>query len=175
MNVYECNENQFVENIRRLVDSNNKIIVNRRITLYDDQKYGLSTLPDKEFESYSMIAYRNGYKRTVYSKVPFIDEYHNHLYKENEVLHSASNLLFPRLFIPYYKVEYSFNIWGNMYLHSFDLLFKSEIKLEKRKIQGNNLLVHILRFIAPDERIMMLKLPEQVIILDVKKLTRIFE
>ena len=175
MSIYECNENQFIENVRRLAESDNKFIVNRRITLQDDHRYGLATLPDQEFVKYNPICYRKRYKHTVYAKIPFLDEFHKHLYNENDVLHSSSALLMPRLSLPYYRVEYSFNIWGSRYIHTFDVLFKPEIKLEKRKIRNNKLLVHTLKFNIPDEKMLSLRLPDKVIVLDVKKLTRIFD
>jgi polyhydroxyalkanoate synthesis regulator protein len=40
MPTYECNEHQFVENIRRLIETSQKFLVNRRISWHDDAKYG---------------------------------------------------------------------------------------------------------------------------------------
>lgn len=175
MSVYECDENQFIENVRRLAESGNKFIVNRKISLQDDHRYGLATLPDLEFEKYAQICYRKRYKHTVYAKVPFIDEFHKYLYNENDVLHSSSNLMMPRLSLPYYRIEYSFSIWGSRYIHTFDVLFKPEIKLEKRRIKGEKVLVHTLKFNMPTDKMLLLRLPDKVIVLDVKKLTRIFD
>src|SRR6266496_1161363 len=56
MPVYECNEHQFVENIRRLIETSQKFLVNRRITWHDDARYGPAILPDDEFDRYAMIA-----------------------------------------------------------------------------------------------------------------------
>jgi hypothetical protein len=81
----------------------------------------------------------------------------------------------PRLSIPYYRVEYSFSIWGSMYIHTFDVLFKPEIKLEKRKVKNKSMLVHTLKFNMPEEDMLSLRLPDKVVVLDVKKLTRIFD
>ena len=50
MPLYECNENQFVENIRRLLEAREKFLVNRKIVLHDDAKYGPATLPEEEFK-----------------------------------------------------------------------------------------------------------------------------
>ncbi len=176
MNIYECSEDQFIENIRRLVEAGNKFIVNRRIILQDDYRYGLAILPDKEFEAYESICYRKGYKHTVYARVPFIDELHRRLYNANDVLHSSNNLTMPRLSLPYYRVEYSFSIWGSTYIHTFDLILKPEIRLEKRRVaRFDNMLVHTLRFNTPDERMLSLALPDGVVVLDVKKLTRVVD
>lgn len=185
MSVYECNENQFVENVRRLLDSGKGFVVNRRINLRDDYRYGLAILPDQEFEKYEIICERNGYKHTVYAKVPFLDDLHRRLYSSGEALHAASNLSLPRLSIPYYKVEYSFNLWGGTYLHTFDAIFEPEVVIEKsnlsprmrRNIQTrrSSMLVHVLKFNPPDEKLLALNLPKQVVILDVKKMTRIFD
>ena len=58
MPLYECNEHQFVENIRRLLESKEKFLVNRKIMLHDDAKYGPATMPDHEFKRYEMICTR---------------------------------------------------------------------------------------------------------------------
>ena len=50
MPLYECNEQQFVENIRRMIESSERFLVNRKINLHDDARYG-PALPDSEFES----------------------------------------------------------------------------------------------------------------------------
>ncbi|MGC2425479.1 MAG: hypothetical protein WA421_00465 [Nitrososphaeraceae archaeon] len=58
MPLYECNEQQFVENIRRLIETSEKFLVNRRISLHDDAKYGPATLPNEEFKRYTIICMR---------------------------------------------------------------------------------------------------------------------
>lgn len=185
MPFYECNENQFVENIRRLLESKQNFVVNRRISIYDDYRYGLATIPDQEFEKYAMICDRKSYKYTVYAKVPFIDDFHGRFYSEGEALHSASSLNFPRMSIPYYKVEYSFNLWGSTYSHMFDALFEPNLVIEKKDLSArmkkniqtrkSSMLVHVLKFDPPDDKMLALNLPKQVIILDVKKMTRVFD
>lgn len=185
MPFYECNENQFVENVRRLIESKQNFVVNRRISIYDDYKYGLATIPDQEFEKYSMICDRKGYKYTVYGRVPFIDDFHGRFYSESEALHSASNINFPKISIPYYKVEYSFNLWGSTYSHTFDALFEPNIVIEKKDLSArmkenirtrkSSMLVHVLKFDPPDDKMLALNLPKQVIIFDVKKMTRVFD
>lgn len=184
MAVYECNEQQFIENIARLLRSNvsEKIIVNRKVMLYDDHRYGLSILPEQEFIKYSSICERKGLKKSVYAKVPFIDEFHNKFYDANEILHSASNLSMPRLSIPYYRVEYSFSLWGNSYIYTFDVLFEPSIRIGKRRIptkvnkyrnKDDSMLIHILSLNQPNERILEIKLPKEVIVLDVKRMLRV--
>ncbi len=185
MPFYECNENQFVENVRRLIEAEQSFVVNRRITIYDDYRYGLATIPDQEFEKYSMICERKGYKYTVYAKVPFMDDFHGRFYSEGEPLHSASNFNFPRISIPYYKVEYSFNLWGSTYLHTFDALFEPHVSIDKKDLTARmkksiqtrkpSMLVHVLKLDPPDEKMLTLNLPARVIIFDVKKMSRVFD
>lgn len=180
MPFYECNENQFVENVRRLLDAKHSFVVNRRISMFDDQKYGLSTIPDQEFEKYAMICERKGFKYTAYARVPFVDDFHSRFYSAGDALHASSNLEFPRLSMPYYKVEYSFNLWGSTYFHSFDALFKPKIALEKkslpkRKAGRSGALVHVLHFEQPKEETLALNLPSTVMVMDVKKMNRVFD
>ncbi|MEM3017221.1 MAG: hypothetical protein QXW14_06995 [Candidatus Nitrosocaldus sp.] len=193
MAVYECNEQQFIENIVRLLNalSDNRLIVNRRVMLCDDHKYGPSILPEQEFAKYAGIMERKGVKRSVYAKIPFIDEFHNRFYYAEEILHSSSSLSTPRLSIPYYRVEYSFSLWGNSYIYTFDVLFEPEVVIEKRRLptgrmrrrigigsssspssSNNNILIHILRFNQPDERMFNINIPTQVVVLDVKRMIR---
>ncbi|HET7149577.1 MAG TPA: hypothetical protein VFI73_13900 [Candidatus Nitrosopolaris sp.] len=48
MPVYECNEHQFIENIRRLIETSQKFLVNRRIRSHDDDaRYGHAVLPEE--------------------------------------------------------------------------------------------------------------------------------
>lgn len=185
MPFYECNENQFVENVRRLIESRQSFAVNRRISIYDDYKYGLAIIPDQEFEKYAMICDRKGYKYTVYAKVPFVDDFHGRFYSEGETLHSGSTLNSPRISLPYYKVEYSFNLWGSTYLHTFDGLFEPNIVIEKKDLSArmrktiqtrkSGMLVHVLKLDPPDDKMLALNLPNQVIIFDIKKMTRVFD
>lgn len=185
MPFYECNENQFVENVRRLIESKQSFVVNRRISIYDDYKYGLAIIPDQEFEKYAMICDRKGYKHTVYAKVPFVDDFHGRFYSESETLHSGSSLNFPRISLPYYKVEYSFNLWGSTYSHTFDALFEPNVVIEKKDLSArmkktiqtrkSGMLVHVLKFDAPDDKMLALNLPNHVIIFDIKKMTRVFD
>ncbi|MEM3016441.1 MAG: hypothetical protein QXW14_02970 [Candidatus Nitrosocaldus sp.] len=195
MAVYECNEQQFIENIVRLLNtlSDNRLIVNRRVMLCDDHRYGPSILPEQEFAKYASIMERKGVKRTVYAKIPFIDDFHNRFYDAEEALHSSSSLSTPRLSIPYYRVEYSFSIWSNSYIYTFDVLFEPEVVIEKRRIPTNrikarvkmgsslssspnnnssSMLIHVLRFNQPDEKMLNINIPKQVIVLDVKGMIR---
>jgi hypothetical protein len=177
MPLYECNEQQFVENIRRLIETSEKFLVNRRIVVYDDGKYGLSILPEEEFRRYAAICIRKSLKSTVFSKVPFVDEFHGRMYDENEILHGSSNLLFPRMSIPYYKVEYSINVWGGTYFFTFDALFEPEIVIEKRdgKRLGKGTLIHVLKYCQPEERTLTINLPPNVMVFDVKNMIRVID
>lgn len=153
--------------------------------MHDDLKYGLSTIPDQEFEKYSMVCDRKNSRYTVYAKVPFIDDFHDRFYSDGDALHYASNINYPTLSIPYYKVEYSFNIWGSTYLHTFDTLFNPNVMIEKKelslrirraiKTKKSSMLVHVLKFYPPDEKMLALNLPNQVIIFNVKKMSRVFD
>ena len=176
MPLYECNENQFVENIRRLLEIRERFVVNRRVTVHDDAKYGPAILPDEEFHRYKAICERKSVKSTVYARVPFLDAFHSsRIYSQEDTLHSAGSLLFPRLSIPYLRIEYSVNIWGGTYLFSFDALFDPEIRIEKRsnrKFAKGGTLVHVLNYSPPKERAISINLPSQVVVLDVKQLVR---
>ena len=50
MPTYECNEHQFIENLRRLLDSHIRVILNRAMIQYDDSRYSLSFIPDEVFK-----------------------------------------------------------------------------------------------------------------------------
>jgi hypothetical protein len=176
MPLYECNENQFVENIRRLLATSERFVVNRRVTVHDDAKYGPATLPDEEFERYRALCIRKSVNSSAYAKVPFVDSYHGgRMHDEGENLHSSSSLLFPRMSIPYFRVEYSVNIWGGTYLLTFDALFDPEIKIEKRtgrRFGKAGALVHVLSYNPPKERVITINLPREVVVLDVKQMVR---
>ena len=75
MPLYECNEQQFVENIRRMIESSERFLVNRKINLHDDARYGPATLPDSEFERYLFLFFRKSLRSTVFSRTPFIDDF----------------------------------------------------------------------------------------------------
>jgi hypothetical protein len=85
---------------------------------------------------------------------------------------------YPVLHIPYYKVEYSFRIFGSSYHHSFDVLFKPKISIEQRKIvkkmnpkieEESVMLIYVLQFEPPSEKMLVINLPKKVLILDFKK------
>ena len=179
MPLYECNEHQFVENIRRLLEAGEKFLVNRRITLHDDAKYGPATLPDQEFKRYSALCTRKSAHATVYSRVPFIDTFHSsRMHDEAETLHSAGSLLFPRMSIPYYRVEYSVNVWGGTYFFTFDALFNPQIAIEKktgRRLGRDGALIHVLKYIQPEERVLAINLPKEVMVFDVNHMVRVID
>jgi hypothetical protein len=176
--LYECNEHQFVENIRRLLESGDKFVVNRRITMHDDAKYGPATMPDEEFRRYEALCARKSVNSTVYAKVPFIDAYHGgRMHDADENLHAATALMFPRMSVPYCRVEYSVNVWGGTYFFAFDALFDPEIVIEKRSGRrlGKGALVHVLRYSPPQERVLAINLPKGVVVLDVKHMVRVID
>jgi hypothetical protein len=179
MPLYECTEHQFVENIRRLLESKEKFLVNRKMTLHDDAKYGPATMPDQEFRRYEAICSRKSVNSTVYAKVPFIDSFHGgRMYHEGDNLHAASALLFPRLSVPYYRVEYSVNVWGGTYFFAFDALFNPEIVIEKRtdrKLGRQGALVHVLKYVQPEERVLAINLPKEVMVFEVKHMVRVID
>jgi hypothetical protein len=114
MLTYECDEYQYVENIRRLIEStHDKIIVNRKITLHDDRRYRPSVLPAVEFVNYSGILDRKSLKSNVYLIKPFYDDFHKRRSDADEIIHSYNHLRFPRISVPYFRVEYSITIWGS--------------------------------------------------------------
>jgi hypothetical protein len=179
MPLYECNENQFVENIRRLLEAKEKFLVNRKIVLHDDARYGPATLPEEEFKRYSTICTRKSLNSTTYAKVPFVDKFHGgRMHDEGESLHSSSALLFPRVSIPYFRVEYSVNVWGGTYFFAFDALFNPQIAIEKRtgrRLGRQGALVHVLDYDQPEERVLAINLPKEVIVLDVKHMVRVID
>jgi hypothetical protein len=179
MPLYECNEHQFVENLRRLLESGERFVVNRRISLHDDAKYGPATLPDEEFKRYETLCSRKSVNSTVYAKVPFVDSYHsNRMHDAGENLHAATALAFPRMSVPYYRVEYSVSVWGSTYFFAFDALFDPKIAIEKRsgrRLGREGALVHVLRYNAPQERVLAINLPKGVVVLDVKQMVRVVD
>src|SRR5262249_52785480 len=97
------------------------------------------------------------------------------MHDEGENLHSSGGLMYPRLSIPYLKVEYSVNIWGGTYLFSFDALFDPAIKIEKRsgrRFGKGGALVHVLTYSPPSECAIAINLPKEVVVLDVKQMIR---
>lgn len=179
MPLYECNEYQFVENIRRLLESKERFLVNRKITLHDDAKYGPATMPDQEFRRYETICTRKSANSTVYAKVPFVDSFHgSRIFDEGDNLHAGSSLLFPRMSVPYYRVEYSVNVWGGTYFFAFDALFDPEIMIEKRtgrRLGKQGALVHVLHYNQPEERVLAINLPKEVMVFDVKHMVRVID
>ena len=173
--VYECNEHQFVENIRRLIETSQKFLVNRRISWHDDARYGPAILPDEEFNRYVIICIRKSLRSTVFTKVPFIDDFHRRTYDKGENVHGSGNLMFPRMSIPYYKVEYSVNVWGATYFFTFDALFDPHIVIEKRHGKRLSGLVHVLKYNPPPDRLLTLKLPTTVMVFDVKNMVRVID
>lgn len=186
MPTYECNEHQFIENLRRLIESHLKVIVNRTLVQYDDGRYSLSFLPDEEFSKFQTVARRAKVRASAYASKPFLDEYHRTLYVDGDSLSSAKYPHSRRLSIPYVRVEYSFSVWGDLYKFSFDGLFRPEIKIAKRAIpkagqrtktgvrkdKEGKTLIHTLSFIMPDDKALELSLPKSVLVFDVRRMLR---
>lgn len=179
MPLYECNEHQFVENTRRLLEAGERFLVNRRITIHDNARYGPASLPDQEFSRYTALCTRKSVNSTTYARVPFVDSFHgSRMYYEGDILHSSSSLLFPRMSIPYCKVEYSVNVWGGTYLFSFDALFNPRVMIEKRtgrRLGREGALVHVLGYEQPEERVLAINLPKNVMVFDVKQMIRVID
>tara|TARA_B100002003_G_scaffold74504_1_gene69527 strand:+ start:378 stop:926 length:549 start_codon:yes stop_codon:yes gene_type:complete len=178
MPIYECNENQFIENLRKVIDTNFKIIVKRSIKIYADTKHNISRIPDCEFNKYSRIMHRSKQRGNVYSVKPFYDEFHNRFYINDFRVHSARYSRMITLSIPYFKVEYSFDIWGETYAYNFDVLFNPAVKIERRNIKpitlkGKNksksALLHVLSFKPPRLETLQIELPQSVLIFDVNQ------
>ena len=177
MPTYDCNEHQFVENLRRIIESKLRVVVNRMMMQRDDGKYGLSQLPDQEFKKYDVLAYRKQHRATVYAKVPFYDELHKRLYMQDDILHSPKNPNRYHLSIPYINVEYRFTFWGETYRHEFDVLYEPQIRLDRKEIligksEKKTTLIHVLNFVPPPERMLEMHLPPSTIVFDVRRLSR---
>ena len=178
MPIYECNEYQFIENLRKLIDTQFKIIVKRSIKIIADTKHNISRLPDCEFEKFNLILRRSKSNSNVYAKKSFYDDFHKRFYSEEYKVHSTRYSSIITLSIPYYKIEYSFDIWGETYSYIFDVLFQPEIKLEKRNIKHLSLkgkekskavLLHVLSFNQPPQEIIKIELPKSVLLFDVNQ------
>ena len=188
MPTYDCTENQFVENIRRLLQARVKFTVNRMVAQRDDGRYSLGHLPDGEFEKYQLIARRANQRSTVYAKKHFLDELRRRIRSEGEILHSLSSRSRPILSIPYFKVTYTFTVWAETYRFEFDALFTPEIRLEKlvmdptsprgkvvsvrRPSRSKPSLVYVMRFQMPQEESLKIPLPPSVILFDVRHVYR---
>jgi hypothetical protein len=101
-----------------------------------------SILRDHEFHRYISICTRKSIKSTVLSKVPFVDEFHSRIFDKDQILHGSTSLLYPRMSIPYYKVEYSMNVGGSTYPFTFDTLFEPSVTIQirnEKKIRQTNL------------------------------------
>jgi hypothetical protein len=166
-----------VENLRRIIESKLRVVVNRMMMQRDDGKYGLSQLPDQEFKKYDVLAYRKHQRATVYAKVPFYDELHKRLYMQDDILHSPKNPNRYHLSIPYINVEYRFTFWGETYRHEFDVLYEPQIRLDRKEIalgrsEKKATLIHVLNFIPPPERMLEMHLPPSTIVFDVRRVSR---
>lgn len=181
MTTYECTENQFVENLRKLLEIKSKIIVNRMLSSYDDGRYGLSYLPDTIFKEYERLASRDKPRSTVRAVKPFIDDRTGRLYEQGTILHTGRRDHPGGISVPYTRAEYTFTIWGDTYRYFFDALYEPDIRLEKRTTRRFTLakmsekeaktsqLIHVLRFKPPAERALTMDLPASVVTFDVRR------
>jgi hypothetical protein len=92
------------------------------------------------------------------------------MHDKGENVHGSGNLMFPRMSIPYYKAEYSVNVWGTTYFFMFDVLFDPHIVLEKWHGKRHSGLIHVLKYEPPPDRFLTLKLPNKVMVFDVKNI-----
>jgi hypothetical protein len=106
-----------------------------------------------------------------------MDVFHSRMFDKDEILHGSTSLLYPRLSIPYYKVEYSMNVWGSTYFFSFDALFEPSVTIQRRNERrlGKGTLVHVLQYNPPQEAVLTINLPRDVIVLDIKNMRRAIE
>lgn len=178
MPIYECNEQQFIENLRKVTDTNFKIIVKRTIKIHNDTIHNISRLPDCEFKKYSQLMIKSKQYTNVYAKKSFYDEFHKRFYSEFDKVHSARYSNMVTLSVPYFKVEYFFDIWGETYCYSFDTLFQPIIKLETKSVKllslkGNEkskrVLLFVLSFKPPQQETLQIKLPQSVLLFEVNQ------
>ena len=66
---------------------------------------------------------------------------------------------------------------GGTYFFAFDVLFEPNVTIEKRngKKIGKENLVHLLQYKPPQEAILNINLPKEVIVLDIKNMLRVIE
>ncbi len=178
MPVYDCTEHQFVENLRKIIDTTFKVIVKRSIRLHDDGKHNISRLPEVEYEKYAVIVTRTKPSSNVYAAKPFYDVFHRRFYNQDEKIHSIRYSRMITLSIPYFRVQYSFDIWGETYCYSFDALFQPEVRLENKRIRSSEssrsksvkkVLTHVLYFNPPHRETLNIELPRSVLIFDVNQ------
>ena len=121
---------------------------------------------------------RSKQRANVYSVKPFYDEFHKRFYTDDFKVHSARYSRMITLSIPYFKVEYSFDIWGETYVYNFDALLNPGVKLETRKIKpvtlngkskNKSVLLHVLSFTPPRRETLQIVLPQSVLIFDVNQ------
>jgi hypothetical protein len=66
---------------------------------------------------------------------------------------------------------------GRHILFTFDALFEPEIVIEKRsgKRLAKGTLIHVLKYNPPEERILSISLPTNVMVFDVKNMIRVID
>ena len=69
------------------------------------------------------------------------------------------------------------NVGGSKYLFTFDALFGPSVTIQRRneKRLGKGILVHVLQYNPPQEAVLTINLPRDVIVLDSKNMRRTVE
>jgi hypothetical protein len=69
------------------------------------------------------------------------------------------------------------NVWGSTCFFTFDALFEPSVTIQRRneKRLGKGILVHVLQYDPPQEAVLTINLPRDVIVLDIKNMRRTVE
>ena len=69
------------------------------------------------------------------------------------------------------------NVWSSTYFFSFDALFEPSVTIQRRnqKRLGKGILVHVLQYNPPQEAVLTISLPRDIIVLDIKNMRRTIE
>jgi hypothetical protein len=69
------------------------------------------------------------------------------------------------------------NVWGSTYFFTFDALFEPSVTIQRRneKRLGKGILVDVLQHDPPQEAVLTINLPRDVIVLDIKNMRRTVE
>jgi hypothetical protein len=63
-------------------------------------------------------------------------------------------------------------VWGSTYFFTFDALFEPSVTIQRRneKRLGKGILVHVIQYDPPQEAVLTINLPRDVIVLDTKNM-----
>src|SRR5439155_332563 len=128
--------------------------VSASISQLDFSLDGITTIV-AEGKFWRKMLYVNG-EETISVSEEIGDDFHRRIHDKDENVHGSGNLMFPRMSIPYYEVEYSVNIWGATYFFTFDALFDPHIVLEKRQGKRLSGLIHVLKYDPTPDRLLTL-------------------